>query len=168
MRKWMVWLIWVLLVGIAAAQEDGAPLTEPEKAEIVQVAREMEKNPTSEKFNDAQVRLFKRLVEAPNITVTICSTPAFEIGRKNKKVGQALTGLMLFGAAAHVLENPDATPRDQNVVAAEAMVNAYEVLKSRDPKLKDKVGDELLEKKQRGELRKYLEETVSCESEKKG
>lgn len=157
-----------LLFALSAAAQETAPLTENEKAEIVQLARALEQNPLDPALVPARERLLKRIIEAPDITVTICSTPVSKISDqvKPKQLGAAVFLQQLLGAAAFLIEHPDRASDNvaQNVAGVESALKSYESLRRSNPKVKSKIAEELLARREAGQLDDHLRQAISCES----
>jgi len=153
----------VLLLAIPTfAQQNRGPSTPEERAKAVQFAHDLESDPFGSQAKSEREWLLRWLIEIPDITVDVC--PRL-LGREipdKKKHGPEILAQLTFSQAAFVIENPDKA-KDKTAVYAAGVAGAlkvYEIALKKYPKDQVKGLDEVLARRDKGELQKHVEEAM--------
>jgi hypothetical protein len=153
------------------AQKKRGPSTPEERATAVKAARLLESDPFNKDAKKMREWFLLWLIEVPDISVEICTdylTPLF--GTKDKNNEAELATQMTYSSAAFMIEHPEQV-RDKvavNLAGLEGTLKMYEsVLKSK-PKAKIDFLDQLLTKRDKGELKSYVKDIAAnkCKSGK--
>ena len=153
----------VLVVAIPVAAQKRGPSTPEARAKAVQLVRQLETDPLGKSAKDARNWLTLWLIEIPDMTVDFCTTffaPLYE----SKK--DALNGVRIqpmYSQAAFMIENPEKAQDRLEVFTAglEGALKAYEAILKEKPKARAAFLDDLIAKRDRGELRDYVRQTMS-------
>jgi hypothetical protein len=146
------------------AQSDRGPSTPDERATAVRAARLLETDPFNNDAKKVREWLLKWLIETPDISVEICADylPAL-YGQKNKNNAADLVMQMTFSSAAFIIENPDKA-KDKvavNLAGLEGTLKMYESILKSKPNAKIDSLDQLIAKRDKGELRAYVEDIAA-------
>jgi hypothetical protein len=162
----------LLFCATVAAQSDRGPSTPEERATAVRSARLFETDPFNKDAKKVREWFFKWLIEIPDISVEICTDymPAL-LGKKSKNNETELLMQMTFSSAAFIIENPDKA-KDKvavNLAGLEGTLKMYESILKSKPNAKIDLLDQLITKRDKGELRAYVEDIAAnkCKGGKK-
>lgn len=154
------------------AQSNRGPSTPDERATAVRAARLLETDPFNKDAKKVREWLLKWLIEAPDISVEICAgylPPLY--GTKNKNNEANLAMQMTFSSAAFIIENPDKAKDEVavNLAGLEGTLKMYESILKSKPNAKIDFLDQLIAKRDKGELRAYVEDIAAnkCKGGKK-
>ncbi len=158
LRLWGIALILSTTVIALAGQEQGrGPSTAEERELAVKLARFLEQNPLHKDAKEARQWLTVWLISIPDITVKMCGR---ELGpaRSGSKYSSELSVQLLYSSAAYIIEHPDRAKKDRAVYQAglEGALRMYESLLVADPDARHAFLNELLEKREKDELQKYV------------
>ena len=177
MKKLIVAFAVTLALSLAAQtnfaqKKERGPSTEKERAQAVRLTRALENDPLNKDAQNARNWLFLWLAEVPDISVQICGEYFKQTMDKDKTFSAEIGQQMLFGMAAFIIENPDKAKDYKAAYQAgiESSLKVYETVLKEKPKAKTEYLDSLVEKKNKGELSKYIEEATAkdkCGEEKK-
>lgn len=134
---------------------------------LINITKFLEENPFDEKAESARKNAFTFVAQTKDVTVVMCTDLTKEALKKKNKYGGELLIQYSLGMAAYKLENPD--KKDENaaqLAGLESMLKSYEVMFKEKPDAKFPAMDELLNKRDNGEL-KALVEQQSCGKKKK-
>jgi len=160
----------ITVLGLAAGFQFGlaaerGPSTPEERAQAVNLARALEQNPLHEGAKDARQWLTVWLIEIPDITVKLCSGLLGPIVGSKENYSSELFAQMMFSSAAYIIENPKKA-KDQHAVylaGVEGTLKAYEAILKEKPEARHAFLDELIEKRNQGELDKHVRQaTKKC------
>ena len=134
------------------------PSTPDERARIVKITRALEVSPLSKELRSEQVWALRWLIEVPDITVKVCGKLPDLDALKKFKYDSELFALTTLSQAAFVIEFPDKAKdlAASSLAAMESMLKAYEAILKDNPKMKSKYLDELLGKRDNGELATFV------------
>jgi hypothetical protein len=159
-------LIFALLLLVVTSQtafaQDNKTSKPEDKAAFVKGTRLLEQEPFNKKAKEISRSLLVFLIEAPDVSVTLCSDLLAPIG-KNYKYSAETTGQFTFGMGAFIVENP-AKVNDEKAVYAgglESVSKMYEARLKEKPNAKNEFLDGLVEKRTKGELGKLVEDVLS-------
>jgi len=164
--RWKTRFLLTLAMGLAAwpcSAQGRGPSTLDERARIVKITRALEANPLSKELRSEQEWALRWLIEVPDITVKICGKLPDLDALKKFKHDSELFALTTLSQAAFVIENPDKAKdlSASSLAAMESMLKAYEAILKDNPKAKSKYLDELLGKRNSGELATYVKELAA-------
>ena len=149
-----------LVVQLGFAQ-DKKTSTPEEKATFVKGTRLLEQDPFNKKAKDINKGLLFWLIEAPDVSVSLCSDFLDPVGEKYKYLPE-LTAQYTFGMGAFIIENPDKA-KDEKVVFAgglESVSRRYESMIKVKPETKNNYLDSLVEKRNKGEISQLVGEIL--------
>jgi carboxypeptidase Q len=169
-----LWLLaYCLLFCITVvAQSNRGPSTPEERAIAVKSARLLETDPFNKDAKKAREWFLKWLIEVPDISVEMCTdylSPLY--GKKNKNNESELAIQMTISIAAFIIENPDKA-KDRvtaNLAGIEGTLKMYESILKSKPDAKIDFLDQLIAKRDKGELKAYVEDIAAnkCKAGKK-
>lgn len=161
MRK--LTIIFALLL-IAAATQTGFAQNKPsDKETLIKAAQILEAEPFQDKAKDFRGWAMRYVIETEDVSIVVC-TQMFSamMDKKNKYSSELLTQYSI-GMAAFKLSQPDKA-KDENaaqLAGMESMLKAYENMVKEKPKAKFQALDDLIMKRDKGEL-KSLVENAKC------
>lgn len=150
-------------------QQRGASTPE-ERAQAVKVARLLETDPFHKEAKKMRQWFTIWLIEIPDISVELCGSYLGPVGSSDKNYSSEIFSQMAFASAAFKIEHPDqANDRiAANLAGVEGSLKIYESILTAKPKAKSEFLDGLVEQRNKGELRAYVEEvTIAKCSNKK-
>lgn len=141
---------------------------EKERTAFINNAKLLEKKPFDPNAKAARTWGFKWVTDTDDVSVVLCSETMDLIPNKKNKYKSELLMQFTFGMAVFKLENPDKKNDEDAAQFAglESMLRTYEVMVNEKKKAKSKKMDELLAKRDNGELKTMVEES-DCGSKKK-
>jgi carboxypeptidase Q len=148
-------------ISLGQGQNRG-PSTPAEREQALRITRALETDPLNEKAKDARRWLFVWLAEVPDISVTVCTDFIKPVASKDKNYATEISAQMMFSSAAFIIEHPDQA-KDKGAVyqaGLEGSLKAYESILKTKPDAKWPFLDGLIEKREKGELGAYVEETL--------
>ena len=161
-RTWFltVALLFVGCFSSAYAQEQRKPSTPEERKRAVEMATFLETNPLAKEAKDVRSALLFFVIQAPDITVTLCTNVLGESKRLKGDYESELVGQLAFSQAKFVIENPDKAQDAEAVQLAgvEGVLRTWQAIKTAKPKAKFPLMDELLEKQRAGTLADYVKD----------
>lgn len=170
-RFFLALAIWALLTLSAVAQNKRGPSTPEERANAVKAARLLEAEPFYKDAKKIRGWLTTWIIEVPDISVGICTEylPGL-YGTKDKNYESELVGQMMFASAAFIIEHPDQAKDSVavNLAGVEGTLRMYEAILKTKPNAKINTLDQLVQKREKGELKAYVEEiaTTKCKGKK--
>ncbi len=168
MRKALVALLGsILVVGSAAAQtSDAAPSTPQERKEITELAKKLEQNPLDRSLTKDTRRLFQRIIDVPDITVTLCNAVMPWLRDEDYKYAPELSVTYTFGAAAYAIENPAADPGAVSWAGLESALRGYPNMIKKDPKAKSRMMERALDERDMGTLEPRVKDACGPEKQR--
>ena len=162
-----------LSAGLGLAQ-DRKPSTPEQRAQAVRMTRALETDPLNKDAKKAREWLIFWLIQAPDITVTVCTdylTPLYEKDKnREKNYAPEIATQMMFSSAAFIIEHPDQANDaiDVNKAGLEGSLKAYESISKTKPNVKWPFLDELIGRRDKGTLEEYVREisTTKCKGSK--
>ena len=149
----------LVTTGIFAAHTFGAdaPSTPEDRARIVNLAKQLEADPAAESLHGDREWAIKFLIQAPDIHVKVCTeTTEFLLKKKHYKYSSDLMALSMIEGGRFDIENPKQPDTAQAKAMIEGTLRGYESLVKADPKAQFKEADEMLAKRDTGQLDAYL------------
>lgn len=159
-------LVIALLLIVLTAQisfGQGNKTSKPEdKAAFVKGTRLLEQDPFNKKAKEISRSLLIWLIEAPDVSVTLCTDFLTPIGKKYKYSPET-TGQFTFGMGAFIIENPDKA-EDASATyqgGIESVLKMYESMLKEKPNTKNEFLDSLVEKRNKGEIGQFIAAILS-------
>ncbi|HKQ91747.1 MAG TPA: hypothetical protein VJZ77_13735 [Blastocatellia bacterium] len=153
------------------AQSNRGPSTPEERATAVKSARLLETDPFNKDAKKAREWFLKWLIEVPDISVEICTDYLSPLYGKKKNNEAELAIQMTLSSAAFIIENPDKAKDGVavNLAGVEGTLKMYESILKSKPDAKNDFLDQLIAKRDKGELRAYVEDIAAnkCKGGKK-
>jgi len=153
-----------------AAQTGFAQSAEEQRSLLIKATKFLEVKPFDEKAKDVRGWAVAYVIQTKDVSVVVCIgdflKPALE---KKNKYGSELIGQYTIAMAAFKLENPDQKD-DENaaqLAGVESMLRAYETMLKEKPKAQFAGMDELVAKRNKGELRALVEAAECGKKESK-
>ncbi|MEZ5346211.1 MAG: hypothetical protein R2681_11735 [Pyrinomonadaceae bacterium] len=136
---------------------------EKDRASFISNTKLLEKKPFDENAGAARNWGFKYVADTDEVSVVLCSGTMKLIPEKKNKFKSELLMQFTFGMAVFKLENPDQKDDETaaQVAGLESMLRTYEVMLAENEKAKSPGMDDLLIKRNGGEL-KGLVESGDC------
>lgn len=160
----------VLLCAMASVgQNPRGPSTPQEREMAVKAARLLETDPFHKEAKNIREWFFKWLVEVPDVHIQLCSAYRNPEKSADKNYGAEIFMQTMFSSAAFVIEHPDqANDRIAvDVAGLEGALKVYENVLTTKPKAKSEFWDGLLEKRNKSELKAFVEETTNTKCKSK-
>lgn len=134
------------------------PSTPEQRKQVVEMATFLETNPLAKEAKDKRAALLLFLIQAPDITVTICSNVLGDSKKLKGDYESDLVSQLPFSQAKFVIENPDKANDEAAVQLAgvEGVLRMWQAIKTAKPKAKFPLMDELLQKQQAGTLAEHV------------
>ena len=136
--------------------------TPEDRAKAVQLARELESNPSSDDAPGKRQWLIEWYTKVPDITVTVCDLLGPLPETEHPLMSQVLSQ-MLFSNGAFQIEHPDRASDTVAVQTAglEGALKVYEILAHATPEARLPYLDDLLAKREQGKLSEYVKGKVA-------
>jgi len=152
----------LLFATSSLAQNQRGPSTPQERDTAVKIARLLETDPFHKDAKKFRESLFTWIIEVPDIHIEICSAYLDSEKSTDKNYGSEIFGQTMFSGAAFIIEHPEANDRVAvNLAGVEGALKVYENVLTTKPKAKSAFLDGLVEKRNKGELRAYVEEIAN-------
>jgi len=157
-------LVPLVLVLLAAGSAGGArgPSSPHEREKAVKLVRELEADPSGKKARDARRWLALFLVEVPDFKIQYCPEILGGTLPQRQRIRNEILAQVTYSSLAYVIENPGKarSPFDVHRAGVLGALRAYEVLLAAEPEARSPLLDDLVAKRNAGELDAYLAETV--------
>ncbi len=131
-----------------------------DKETLIKATQILEAQPFQEKAKDFRNWAMRYIIETDDVSITVCSQMLTSIMDKKNKYADELLAQYSMGMAAFKLANP-AKAKDENsaqLAGMESMLKAYENMVKEKPKAKFQALDDLTAKRDKGELKKFVED----------
>ena len=162
MKKRVPFAVIALLALTAGASVAArGPSTAEERQKAVQFAHHLESDPLSRSARDERAWFTVWLAEVPDINVSVCVEfyPSLLQSQKNHATELVMQAVY---STAFVIEHPDQS-QDENakyLAGVEGALRAYESILQKEPKAHWPVLDDLLAKREKGELAAFVTATA--------
>lgn len=156
----------VLLLGTAVAQTgEAAPSTPEERKQIIELAKKLEQNPLDRSLTKDTRRLFQRIIDVPDITVTLCND-AMPWLKEEYKYAPELSVTYTIAAAAYVIEHPAADPGATSWAGIESALRGYQNIVKKDSKARSRTMERALDARDMGSLERQVKEGCGPEKQR--
>ena len=152
-------LMMLILFGLTAQLTYGQSDKPSDKETLVKAAQILEAQPFHEKAKDFRGWAMRYVIETDDVSIIICSQMVSAVLEKKNKYSSELLAQYSIGMAAFKLSNPDKA-KDENaaqLAGMESMLRAFENMVKEKPKAKFQALDELVTKRNNGELKMFVE-----------
>ena len=160
--------ILLLLTSPTLAQTRRNPSTPEERQTALKAARLLESEPFHKDAKKIREWFTLWLIEVPDISIELCSAYLGPVFGSKKNYGSEIFGQTMFSSAAFIIEHPDqANDRVAvNLVGLEGALKVYESILKLKPKARWEYLDQLIAKRENGELKAYVQEIAQtrCKS----
>jgi len=149
----------LVLIGLTD-QANFAQNKPSDKETLIKAAQILEAQPFQEKAKEFRTWAMRYIIETDDVSITVCSQMFSSIMDKKNKNADELLAQYSMGMAAFKLANPDKV-KDENsaqLAGMESMIRAYENMIKEKPKTKFQALDDLVTKRDKGELKKFVDE----------
>ena len=159
----------VLLFAASSLAQDRKPSTPQERETAVKVARLLETDPFHKDAKKMREWILRWVINVPDIQVELCSAYMPPEKSTDKNYGSEIFNQTMFSSAAFIIEHPDqANDRVAvHLAGVEGALKVYENILTTKPKAKSAFYDGLLEKRNKGELRAFVEEATNTKCKSK-
>ena len=159
----------LLFANSSMAQNQRGPSTAQEREMAVKAARLLETEPFHKDAKKMREWLLLLLIGVPDIRVELCTAYMAPEKPSDKNFGSEIFNQTMFSSAAFVIEHPDqANDRvAAHLAGVEGALKVYENVLTTKPKAKSAFLDGLVEKRNKGELRAYVEEIANTKCKAK-
>jgi hypothetical protein len=163
MKKFTI-IFTLLLIALSASLVFGQNKPS-DKETLIKATQLLETQPFIDKAKDFRGWAMRYIIETDDVSVTVCTNMLSSIMDKKNKYSSELLAQYTMGMAAFKLSNPDKAKDDAAQLAGmESMLKAYENMVKEKPKTKFQPVDDLIAKRDKGELKKFVEDTKCSES----
>jgi hypothetical protein len=147
-----------LFLSLVAPAQTRKPSTPEDRAKAVEVARSLESDPLSKNAKEQRNWMVHWLIDVPDINVKVCGNLLQPLLGSNKNYSAEIFTQMVPSSAAFIIANPDRAKDDVAVYTAgvEGSLRTYESILKSKPKAKWPFLDDLIEKRNKGELAEYV------------
>lgn len=144
------------------AQQKRGPSTPEERTKAVQFAHDLENNPLGPQAKNEREWFTLWLIEVPDITVEVCPRLLGPELPDKKKYGTEIFSQLMYVEAAFMIENPDKAKDGVSVHTAgvSGALKVYEAVLKEHPKAKLKALDEIVARRDKGELQNHVQEVM--------
>jgi len=164
MKKSIVTFVLFLCVGLTAQISFGQATKPSDKEMLVKATRFLEEKPLDKDAKKIREWAMFYVIETKDVSVVLCGGDLTKAAlEKKNKHGSELLGQYTFGMAVFKLEN-STKATDENaaqLAGLESMLKSYEAMVKENPKAKFAGMDDLIKKRDNGEL-KALVEAADC------
>lgn len=152
------------------AQSKRGPSTAEEREMAIKAARLLETDPLNKDAKKTREWFLRWLIEVPDISVEVCTDYLGPVVGSKKDYAPDIFIQMTFSSAAFIIEHPDQV-KDRiaiNQAGLEGALKAYEAIQKAKPKVRFEYLDDLLAKREKGELKAYVQNLAltKCQSKK--
>lgn len=169
MRKitYSILMVFILVTILQVANNNGFAqgnkTTSPEtKAKMIQLINTLEKEPFHKEAKSHSKEVLVWLIEAPDVTVELCSDVIGDIKKFKGDEGSTLVAYLSFAEARFILQNPEksADKLAVNVAGVEGVIAMYQSMKASKPKLKIDPVEKLIQLQSENKLTSFVQENL--------
>jgi len=159
-------LILILLVASASFPRNRQNDEKDAPETLIKAARFLEQKPLDKKAKDVRSWAVTWIIATDKVTVNVCSLIISGVDKKYKYSSEVF-GQYTIGMAAFKLANPDRVKDEDaaQLAGVESALISYESMIKEQPKARHAFLDDLLAKRGREELAKFVKEN-NCKSQK--
>jgi hypothetical protein len=151
----------VSLLAVAAwAQSKRGPSTPEERDMALKGARLLEADPFYKESKKIREWFTLWLIEVPDISIELCTDYLGPVAGSKKDYATEIFTQTMFSSAAFIVEHPDQA-KDKvavNLAGVEGALRVYEAVLKTKPKARQEFLDGLIAKREKGELKAYVQD----------
>lgn len=153
-----------LLMPAGSARGERGASTPKERAKAVRLARGLEAEPFGQKARDARRWLALWAVKVPDYKIQFCPEILGGTPVVRQRIRSEILAQTTYSSLAFVLENPGqaGSPLDVYRAGVLGALRAYEVIVVKEPGTRSPLLDDLVAKRDAGEIDAHLAETVKA------
>ena len=150
----------------ALAQNQRGPSTRQERADAVKLAKVLEDDPFNKDAKKMREWFTEWLIEIPDMTVDLCPgylEPLYE--KKNKNYASIISSQKEFSSAAYMIDHPDQAGDKVavNLAGLEGALMTYQAILKKKPNKRWPFLDDLIARRDRGDLKAYVEKIAATQ-----
>jgi len=151
----------LIAFGAVSAQERG-PSTPEERAHALTLVRALEADPLGRDARDHRAWLTVWISTIPDISVPVCAAFLPPLLETKKNYASEIFIQGMYSGAGAVIEHPELNTNDEakHLAGVEGSLRAYESIRKAKPKVRWPLLDELIAKRDAGELAAYVREKM--------
>jgi hypothetical protein len=151
-----------LLLAPFAAKAERGPSTPAERKQALESIHHFEADPLNANLKSEVRWVVEWAIEIPDVHFNICEIAT--LPKSDKQGRSTLFSAMILAQIAFVLQNPD---RQEDLVAqyqagVEGVLHSYEILLKANPKDRQTLLDDLIEKRESGTLELWVKERAAA------
>ena len=157
MKKQII-IFTLLLIEITAQFTFGQSDSSSNKETLIKATQILESQPFQDKAKDFRGWAMRYIIETDDISILVCSQMFSSVMNKKNKYADELLAQYSMGMAAYKLSNSD-TNKNENaaqLAGMESMLKTYENMVKEKPKAKFQALDDLVAKRNKGELKTFV------------
>jgi hypothetical protein len=160
----LITLVFLMALTAPGAWGERGASTPRERAKAIKLAHELETDPFGPKARDARRWLALWAVQVPDFKIQYCPEILGGTLAARQRIRSEILAQTTYSSLAYVLENPGKAKSAFDVYRAGALgaLRAYEVIVAKEPGTRSPLLDNLVAKRNAGELDAYLSETVTA------
>lgn len=158
-RAWTVVLLTLAIVAcLQPARAERGPSTQEERDKALALIDNLERDPLGKDAKAARQWLTLWLIEVPDISVTVCTSMLGPLTESKKNYTGEIGVQLMYSSAAFIIRNSEKRDDAASVQQAgvEGALRTYESILKAKPKAHQPFLDELLRKRDAGELAAYV------------
>lgn len=146
-----------------ASAEERGPSTKEERAKLLDLTRKLETDPLNPEAEDWRVWLAQWIDEVPDVVVPVCPGLLPQLVNTKRNYAHELAMQVVYSSAAFIVEHPEQQVDQQAVFVAgvEGALKSYEAILKARPRARWYFLDNLVNMRNKGELREYLRKQIS-------
>lgn len=150
-----------------AAQFTFAQEKPSDKELLIKATQILEAQPFHDKAKDFRTWAMRYVIETDDVSVIICTQVLSAVMEKKNKNADELLAQYTMAMAAFKLSNPDKSKDDNaaQLAGMESMLRSYENMIKEKPKAKFPGIDDLIAKRDKGELKKFIDDSQCSKGE---
>lgn len=153
----VVMLALAIVACLQPVRAERGPSTQEERDKALALIDTLERDPLGKDAKAARQWLTLWLIEVPDISVTVCTSMLGPLAESKKSYTGEIVVQQMYSLAAFIIRNPDKRDDEAAVQQAgvEGALRTYESILQSKPKAHQPFLDELLRKRDAGELATY-------------
>lgn len=156
-------LLALLACATPALAQTAAHSSPADRQRFVTIVHTLERDPLRKSLQHDRQWAMEWLINAPDVTVSVCLDPLGHISGKDYAHSDAIVVQYTFAMAAFIIENRDKEndADAQQLAGVEGALNAYRAMRAAKPEDKSPTLEKMLDTQSRGELPAYVRDAYS-------
>ena len=149
--------------GVVAQADTRKPSTPEDRAKAVEIAAALESDPLGKQAKEQRSWIVLWLIGVPDINIKLCGKLLGPLVDSKKNYSTEIFGQLIPSSGAFIIKNPDRAKDNLAVYTAgvEGALRAYESILKTKPKATWPFLDDLIEKRDKGELSEYVRQAAA-------